>query len=90
MNQKLPMCCIRAGDVLIILPFLPASRPRLAPMAFKSACFDVETQSDGYVARPQLAMLPFFRITLLHMGKTRKILQDIISVSAAPYLIMVL
>ena len=82
--------CIRAGDVLIILPFLAASYPRLAPMACKSACFDVGTQSDGYVARPQLAMLPFFGITLLHMWKTRKTLQDIVSVSAALNLIMVL
>src|SRR5688572_17558399 len=59
-------------------------------MAFEGACLDVGARSDGHAAWPQPLMLPFFGLTLLHMGKTRKTLQDIISVSAALYLIMVL
>jgi hypothetical protein len=41
-------------------------------MAFKGACFDVGTWSDGYAARPQQTMVPFFGLTLLHKIKTRK------------------
>jgi hypothetical protein len=57
----------------------------LAPLAFKGACFDDGTWSDDYAAQPQQAMLPFFGLTLLLKRKTRKTLQDTISVIAAPY-----
>jgi hypothetical protein len=59
-------------------------------MAFKGAYFDVGTRSDGHAAWPQQAMLPFLRLALLHMRKTRDTLQYISSVSASPDLIMVL